>query len=54
MQFINEEIGKYNAHPFLSDKYIRSTDKANIKDVCRVVLSLIIINYYIRFWSLNK
>ena len=25
LQFINKEIGKYNEHPFLSDKYIWDT-----------------------------
>lgn len=30
MQFINKEIGRYNEHRFLSDKYIWDTDKGNI------------------------
>lgn len=30
MQYINEEIGRYNEHTFLSDKYIWDTDKGNI------------------------
>ena len=30
MQFINKEIGRYNEHTFLSDRYIWDTDKGNI------------------------
>ena len=30
VQFINKEIGRYNEHTFLSDKYIWDTDKGNI------------------------
>jgi len=30
VQFINKEIGRYNEHPFLSDKYIWDTVEANI------------------------
>ena len=30
MQFINKEIGRYNEHHFLSDKYIWDNDKGNI------------------------
>ena len=30
VKFINKEIGKYNEHPFLSDKYIWDTPEGNI------------------------
>lgn len=30
VQFINKEIGRYNEHPFLSDKYIWDTAEGNI------------------------
>lgn len=30
MQFINKEIGRYNEHPLLSDKYIWDTPEGNI------------------------
>ena len=30
VQFVNKEIGRYNEHTFLSDKYIWDTDKGNI------------------------
>jgi len=30
IQFINKEIGKYNEHPFLSDKYIWDAVEGNI------------------------
>jgi len=30
LQFINKEIGRYNEHPFLSDKYIWHTTEGNI------------------------
>jgi len=30
VDFINKEIGKYNEHPFLSDKYIWDTTEGNI------------------------
>ena len=30
VNFINKEIGRYNEHPFLSDKYIWDTTEGNI------------------------
>jgi hypothetical protein len=30
VQFVNNEIGRYNEHTFLSDKYIWDTDKGNV------------------------
>lgn len=30
VKFINKEIGRYNEHPFLSDKYIWDTPEGNI------------------------
>ena len=30
VEFINKEIGRYNEHPFLSDKYIWDTTEGNI------------------------
>jgi hypothetical protein len=30
VKFINKEIGRYNEHPFLSDKYIWDTTEGNI------------------------
>ena len=30
VQFINKEIGRYNEHPFFSDKYIWDTTEGNI------------------------